>query len=201
VGPTRHTCPLLCPRDPGELNSCRASRIRLLPPPVRPRATINREPSHVPRTYPSFPLLSSPDRPVSLTNFPIALPVNLQGATAVELSAKPPSAPREVFGASTRPRGMTSVVSRSGLTYANPAISHWSLYAATGSSSTVDCIHWASAIGENHPSLFPMFCASRSTLRSGDWGIYAPAQLSPAGPPPCDTGVPPPWWSKGGRRV
>jgi hypothetical protein len=50
VGPTRQTRPFLRPRDPGELNSRRASRIRLLPPPVRPRAAINREPSHVPRT-------------------------------------------------------------------------------------------------------------------------------------------------------
>jgi hypothetical protein len=50
------------------------------------------------------------------------------------------------------------------------AISHRSLNAAAGPPSAVDCIDRASAVGENHPSLFPMLCASLSTLRSGDWG-------------------------------
>jgi hypothetical protein len=46
------------------------------------------------------------------------------------------------------------------------AISHRSLNAAAGPPSAVDCIDRASVVGENHPSLFPMLCASLSTLRS-----------------------------------
>ena len=42
-------------------------------------------------------------------------------------------------------------------------IARQSLYAAAGPPSSVDSIDRAYAIGENHPFMFTVFCASRST--------------------------------------
>jgi hypothetical protein len=46
-------------------------------------------------------------------------------------------------------------------------IARRSLYAVAGPPSSMDSIDRTTVVGENHPSLFPMLCASRRTLRSG----------------------------------